>query len=369
MRTAFATFVSLLLISAAVEAAERHQTSAGPVMVEPVVEDLDTPWAVAFLPDGAFLITERDGRLLRIGRDGRRNAVAGVPEVWAYGQGGLLDVVVPRDFANSREIFLTYAEPAGDGARTAMAAARLSDDGARLEDLRVLFHQLDAPSGGQHFGSRVVEAPDGTLFITTGERAEFDPAQDLGSLKGKIVRINRDGSVPQDNPFVGKEGRPEIYSYGHRNVQGAALDLEGRLWTVEHGARGGDEINRPEPGLNYGWPVISYGTHYSGAEIGVGTSKPGMEQPKFYWDPSIAPAGMTIYSGRLWPDWRGDIFVGSLKYSFLSRLERDGDEVGDEERLFEDDYDRIRDVREGPDGSIWFLAEDDGTLYRMRPAE
>ena len=352
-----------------------HDTSAGEVAVARMAGPFAHPWAVAFLAQGAMLVTERGGRLWRLGPDGARAEVAGVPAVRAAGQGGLLDVVAARDFAASREIFLTYAEPVpeSDGAksRTAVAVARLSDDGQSLENLRVIFRQQPAVNATKHYGSRVVEAPDGTLWVTLGERGLPTQAQNPASHLGKIVRIARDGSVPRDNPLIGSLGLPEIWSFGHRNPQGAALDPEtGALWTVEHGAKGGDEINRPEAGRNYGWPVISYGTTYAGTQIGAGTEKAGMEQPLYYWDPSIAPSGMMIYSGRLWPGWRGDIFVGALKFELISRLDREGDSITGEERLFEGVYGRVRDVREGPGGAIWFLTDEaEGALYRVTPAE
>lgn len=363
-------WIAVLLAVAAPAAAEVHETSAGKVRVERIAGDLSRPWAVAFLPAGDLLVTERDsGILWRIAPDGeRRRRVEGVPAISSTGQGGLLDIVPARDFGSSRELFLSYAEPRPDGQATALAVARLSADGRQLEKLRVIFRMKRASGSGHHFGGRIVEAPDGALFLTLGERGRREAAQDLQAHNGKVVRVNRDGSIPPDNPFAAGGGLPEIWSFGHRNPQGAALDGEGRLWTVEHGAKGGDEVNRPEKGRNYGWPVISYGTHYSGATIGVGTSAPGMEQPVHYWDPSIAPSGMMIYSGKLWPAWKGDIFVGSLKFDYVARLERQGDAVAGEEALFRNDYRRIRDIREGPDGAIWFLSVGDGALYRVTPA-
>ena len=347
--------------------AERLQTSAGPVEVKPMVSGLDTPWAVAFLPDGGLLITERDGVLWRTDATGQRQAVQGLPEVRARGQGGLLDVVLDPGFAENNTIYLSYSEPVGiRSAGTAVARARLDD--LFLRDLQVIFRQAPDQTGGRHFGSRIVPDGNGHLYVTLGDRGEADLAQDLSTHMGKVVRIGTDGSVPADNPFVGSE-RPEIWSYGHRNPQGAALDETGQIWTVAHGARGGDEINRPLPGRNYGWPVISYGTTYAGFQIGEGTHKDGMEQPMWYWDPSIAPSGMAIYSGKLWPDWAGDIFVGSLKFDLISRLDRNGDSISGEEQLFQGRFGRIRDVREGPNGALWFLAEADGTLYRVTPAE
>lgn len=341
------------------------ETSAGDVRITPVVTSLDEPWAIGFLPDGGFLITERDGRLLHA-KDGTLITVSGLPEVADVGQGGLLDVLVPRDFASTREIFLSYAKPQGRGEGTALMRARLSGDGRSVSDVETIFELEPGSSGGRHFGSRIVEGRDGTLFLTIGDRGDRPSAQDLSRENGSVVRINRDGSVPADNPFVGRAGaQPEIWSFGHRNPQGATLDLSGNLVTVEHGARGGDEINRIKRGANYGWPEISYGRHYSGLRIGSGTEAPGMEQPAFYWDPSMAPSGMMIYSGKLWPEWRGDIFVGSLKFDYIARL--DGTPLAEVEQLTSDETARVRDIREAPDGTIWFLSVGQGALYRIAP--
>ncbi len=355
----------LLLFCGPVQAQNVLQTSAGPVRVTPVATGLDEPWAVGFLPGGGILITERGGSLL-LGTSGQLRRVSGVPAVLDQGQGGLLDVVVARDFETSREIFLSYSEPRVGGSGTALAVATLDQDAARLSDVKTIFRQRYASNKLQHFGSRIVEARDGSLYLTIGDRGVRDQAQDLNRHNGSVIRVNRDGSVPGNNPFVSGGGLPEIWSYGHRNPQGAALDLSGNLWTVEHGAQGGDEVNRPEAGKNYGWPVISYGVHYSGRKIGLGTSNAGMEQPEHFWDPSMAPSGMMIYSGRLWPAWKGDIFVGSLKFNYISRL--DGAQVKEDEQLFLDEFTRIRDVREAPDGTIWFLSVVDGALYRISPA-
>ena len=369
MRQAILSFVAVVGLVAPVPGlAEELETSAGPVEVRRAVAGLETPWAIAFLPDGGQLITERGGRLLLI-RDGKAVPVTGVPEVRAKGQGGLLDVQVARDFDTSREIFLTFSQPMRGGAGTALAVARLEAP-ARLSDLRVIFRQTDGSNAGRHFGSRVVEAPDGTLFLTIGDRGDRERAQDLGSRKGKVIRVARNGAIPPDNPFVGREGaEPAVWSYGHRNPQGAALGPDGAVWTVEHGPKGGDEINRPAAGRNHGWPVISFGEEYSGGTVGRGTAAEGMEQPLHYWDPSIAPSGMMIYSGRLWPEWKGDIFVGSLKFDMISRLSGGADSLVEAERLFEGEFPRIRDVREAPDGSIWFLSEDEGAAYRITPVE
>ena len=352
-------------VTATVALADDFVTSAGSIKVEQIVGGLDQPWAVGFLPDGAVLITERDGRVLVL-EDGVLTQLGGVPTVVDDGQGGLLDVLVPRDFAETRELFFSYAKPQRRGSGTAVFRATLQDGERNLTGVRTIFELTEGSSGGRHFGSRIVEAPDGHLFVTIGERGDRPSAQDLTRENGSVIRIAKDGSIPTDNPFLGDaNARPAIWSYGHRNPQGAALDLDGNLVTVEHGARGGDEINRIRPGANYGWPVIAYGRHYSGQPIGVGNAAPGLEQPDYYWDPSMAPSGMMIYSGKLWPEWRGDIFVGSLKFDYIARLE--GNPLTEVEQLSSDDTIRVRDVREAPDGTIWFLSVGNGALYRMSP--
>lgn len=360
------SLLALLLLALPAAAQDVLRTQAGQVSVQPIVTGLDTPWAVAPLPDGSFLITERDGDLLMGVPGSGISKIAGVPPVFNSGQGGLLDVVAARDFATSNEIFLTFSARNGRRGGTALAVARLDAAGKALRDLRIIFQMNAFSTQGRHFGSRVVEARDGTLFVTIGDRAKADLAQSLDVHNGKVIRVTRSGGIPSDNPFASGPA-PEIWSYGHRNAQGAALDLSGRLWTVEHGAAGGDEVNRPEPGRNYGWPVISYGTHYSGGKIGIGTAADGMEQPAHYWDPSIAPSGMMIYSGKLWPAWKGDMFVGSLKFDYISRLEL-GANAKEVEQLFPDQFGRIRDIREAPDGSIWFISVGEGAIYRMTPA-
>ncbi len=343
--------------------AQALSTSVGKIELTEMAGGLDTPWAVGILPDGSFLVTERDGNLLYVQGEEAR-AISGVPKVAASGQGGLLDVTIPRDFNQSREVFLTFSKPQKGGAGTAVAVARLSKNGTRLTNLRVIFEAFPGGSGGRHFGSRVVEANDGTLFVTIGDRGDAPQAQDRSNAMGSVIRINRDGSVPSDNPFVGQaEIRPEIWTYGHRNPQGADLDTRGRLWVSEHGARGGDEVNLVKPGANYGWPVISYGTHYSGEKIGEGTSKPGMEQPRLYWDPSIAPSGLMVYSGDMFPEWRGDIFVGSLKFDYIARLS--GDPLREVEQIKGPETERVRDIVQAPDGAIWFISVSQGAVYRL----
>lgn len=344
----------------------------GAVRVETIAPGLEHPWALAFLPDGRLLVTERPGRLRRVDQDGRvSEPLAGVPQVLARGQGGLLDITLDPHFADNRLVYLAYAEPGeGNTAGTAVARGRLGE--GRLEDVHVIYRQHPKVRGANHFGSRLVFARDGTLFVTQGERFDYrDAAQDLSSGLGKIVRIMPDGSVPRDNPFVGQAGvRPEIWSYGHRNVQSAALHPQtGQLWTVEHGARGGDELNRPEAGKNYGWPVITYGVDYSGAKIGEGTAKPGMEQPVYYWDPVIAPSGMTFYTGEAFPGWQGSILIGSLRPGLLVRLTLEDGRVAREERYLGDLGERIRDVRQGPDGLLYLLTDSrDGRILRVMPA-
>jgi glucose/arabinose dehydrogenase len=295
----------------------------------------------------------------------------GVPKVVARGQGGLLDIALDPRFEENRFIYLSYAEPGERGtAGTAVARGRLGN--GRLDDVQVIYHQQPKVDGGNHFGSRLVFGRDGTLFVTQGERFNYsEQAQDLSSHLGKIVRINADGSVPKDNPFVGSSGaRPEIWSYGHRNVQSAALDPQnGQLWTVEHGPRGGDELNHPEAGKNYGWPVIGYGVHYMGGKIGEGTAKAGMEQPVYYWDPVIAPSGMAFYTAEAFPDWKGNILIGSLTPGLLVRLVMKDGRVAREERYLADLRERIRDVRQGPDGFIYLVTDSrDGRILRISPA-
>ena len=358
--------VLTFLLAANGLAAAPLDTSVGRVEVAPVVRGLDEPWSVGFLPGGGLLITERDGRLLHVGRGGKHSEVAGLPPIAAVGQGGLLDVLVPRDFRQRREIFLSYARPEGRSAGTAVMRGRLSEDGGQLTQVKTIFSMTAPSRKGQHFGSRLVEARDGTLFLTIGDRGDRPSAQDVTRHNGSVLHLTRDGAPAPGNPDLGPDAQPEIWSYGHRNPQGAALDLQGDLWVNEHGARGGDEVNRIRRGANYGWPVIAYGRHYSGAKIGEGTAKSGMEQPEHYWDPSIAPSGMMFYSGKLWPAWRGDLFVGSLKFDYISRL--DGEPLREREQIKSAATERVRDIREAPDGSIWFLSVGQGTLYRMTPA-
>lgn len=346
--------------------------------IEIAVKGLAHPWGMAFLPDGRALITERQGRLrianLRTGT--LSGPVSGLPPVLARGQGGLLGIALHPQFAGNREIFLCFSEARDGGNGTSVFRARFNEDGTRLTDGRVIFRQMPAVDSTLHFGCRLVFDRAENLFVTLGDRySRRNDAQNLTSHLGKIIRIRPDGAAPPDNPFAGKasagkpEIRPEIWSYGHRNVQGATLHPEtGRLYTAEHGARGGDEINAPEAGRNYGWPVITYGIDYSGAKIGTSTHKEGMEQPLFYWDPSIAPSGATFYTGDKFPAWRGNLLVGGLAGSLLARLEFKNGVVTGETRYLEALGKRIRDVVEGPDGYIYLLTDEpDGALLRLVP--
>lgn len=336
-----------------------------------VAQGLVHPWALAFLPQGRFLVTERPGRMRVLEADGQAGApLAGLPAVDAGGQGGLLDVVIDSDFERNRTLYFCFSEAGEGGNSTALARARLSGDRQRLEAVKVIFSQRPKVASRAHFGCRIVEARDGTLFLTLGERYQrMNDAQKLDNHLGKVVRVGKDGSVPRDNPFTGRAGAlPEIWSYGHRNMQGATLAPDGTLWTHEHGPQGGDEINLPRAGLNYGWPVITWGEQYGGGKIGEGlTAKAGMEQPLHYWVPSIAPSGMAfLTSERYGPAPRGNLFVGSLKFGYLDRIELAGGKVQREHRI--EVGDRVRDVRQGPDGLLYLLTDSDrGRLLRLLP--
>lgn len=344
-------------------------TDATP-QVNEITTRLNSPWGMAFLPDGRLLVTERPGTLRVVTQGGEISApVNGVPDVVSAGQGGLLDVSLAPDFSENRMVYLTFSEARGDGKNgTSVARGRLSDDEQRLEGVEVIFRQMPPWDSNLHFGSRLVWDRDGLLYVTLGERSHVEPrqlAQDPTTHIGKVVRIRPDGSAPEGNPFVGKEGANEVWSLGHRNIQAAALHPQtGELWVVEHGPQGGDEINIPKAGKNYGWPVITYGEDYGGGPIGEGiTKKEGMEQPIYYWDPVIAPSGMTFYTGAMFEEWQGDLLVGSLNPGELVRLVLDGETVVGEERLLPD-VGRVRDVVQGPDGAVW-LVTDGGKLLKV----
>lgn len=374
------TFIALALLG------KLAQVQAQPLQAETVATGLQNPWGLAFLPDGRFLVTERPGRLRVVGVNGKLGMpVGGLPKIAAGGQGGLLDVLLDADFALNRQLYLCFSEPAATGSSnsTALARATLNADDTQLENWKVIFSQQPKVVSSAHFGCRIVESrapgvggqPDGKLFLTLGERySRKDDAQRLDNHHGKIIRINKDGSVPPDNPFVGKAGAlPEIWSYGHRNLQGAVLAPDGVLWTHEHGPQGGDEINLPKAGANYGWPIITYGENYGGGKIGEGlTRQTGMEQPLHYWVPSIAPSGMAfLTSERYGKAWQGNLFVGSLKFAYLDRIELSRPYAGQvvrESKLLDDTGERIRDVRQGPDGLLYVLTDSsNGQLIRLLP--
>ncbi len=375
--TTAATAVAFLVLGCSAQTAPAPPAGAiaseqATFAVEKVVDGLDTPWGLAFLPGGDMLITERPGRL-RLIREGilLPDPISGTPRVLAAGQGGMLDVAIDPAFADNKLVYLSYAGVDEDGRSSTRVARGRLVEGALL-DVEVIFRSNSASTSQVHWGSRLAFDPAGDLYVTIGDRGNKDSAQNLARHGGSVVRIKPDGSVPDDNPFIGKSGvRPEIFSYGHRNPQGMAVHPEtGRIWTQEHGPRGGDEVNLIETGVNYGWPEITWGINYSGEPVGKGLRElDGMAQPAHYWDPSIAPSGMTFYDGDAFPEWQGDLFVGALKFQLIARLEMEGDKVVAEERLLQGELGRIRDVRTGPDGFLYILTDDpNGALYRLQPA-
>jgi glucose/arabinose dehydrogenase len=364
-------FIAAALFAAAGAAAQTYRSDAHAFRIVKLVEGLDHPWSLAFLPDGRMLVTERPGRL-RVIADGKLEPkpIDGLPEVTQYGQGGLHDVALHPQFEQNRLVYLAYAARGADGVGTELARARLGE--GRLENLRVLFRQSPKGRAGQHFGGRIVFDRAGYLYLTLGDRGERDRAQLPDDHAGSVIRLHDDGRVPRDNPFAGKPGwKPEKFTLGNRNIQGAALHPQtGELWTHEHGPQGGDEINIIRAGVNYGWPVITYGRNYGlGTRIGEGTEKQGMAQPLYYWVPSIAPSGMAFYTGGRFPRWKGNLFVGALRDQMLVRLVLKGEKVVTEERLLKGVLGRIRDVRAGPDGFLYLLTDErNGMLVRLEPA-
>lgn len=379
MKKAFAIAAILALEAATPAAAQQvFRTERQAIVVAPLATGLSHPWGLVFLPGGEMLVSERPGNLRIVSEDGTLGApIAGVPAVDARGQGGLLGLALHPDFAENRLVYMSFSEPGENGANsTAVARGQLSEDGKRLTGVRVIFSQVPKVRSAFHFGSRLVFDREGRLFVTLGERAYDEvrvQAQELNSHLGKIVRLNDDGSVPADNPFVNSPGaKPEIWSMGHRNVQGAALHPQtGKLWTIEHGPRGGDELNIPEAGKNYGWPLISYGVNYDGTPVGTGKSEmPGMEPPIYQWTPVIAPGNMTFYTGAMFPGWNGNLLIAGLASNALVRLELNDHKVTHEERLLTELGQRLRDVVEGPDGALYILTdEDNGAILKVTPAK
>jgi glucose/arabinose dehydrogenase len=369
VRFGFALLLLALPLSGATALAQ-----AQTVRAVTVAEGIRMGWALAFLPDGSMLVTERPGAIRVVSAKGIVGPpLGGVPKVAFGGQGGLLDLIVDREFAKNRMLYFCFSEAGDGGNSTALASAKLTPDARLLTDVRVIFRQQPKVESRHHFGCRIVEANDGTLFMTLGDRfSRMQDAQTLDTHHGKVIRIAKDGRAPPDNPFAGRSGaRAEIWSLGHRNLQGATLDAAGRLWTHEHGPQGGDELNRTEAGKNYGWPVITYGENYGGGKIGDGiTEKAGLEQPAKYWVPSIAPSGMAfLTSEKYGAAWRNNFFIGSLKFRYFARLPLEGDKVGAEQRVM-DLGQRVRDVRQGPDGFLYVLTEDQrGRIVRLEPAQ
>jgi aldose sugar dehydrogenase len=354
--------------SASAPSSPQPQHEADPFTLTAIAKGLQNPWGLALLPDGRYLVTERPGRLRLVAKDGTLSEpLGGIPEVYARGQGGLLDVTLSPKFAEDKLVYFSFSEPGEGGAGTAIGRGKLGEKA--LENVEVIWRQTPKVNSPNHWGSRIVFRPDGTLYVTLGDRFNQRPlVQDTSTTIGKVIRINADGSVPKDNPFAGKaDAKGEIRSLGHRSSQAATLHPQtNQLWTVEHGARGGDELNHPEAGKNYGWPVITYGIDYSGVKIGEGTEKEGMEQPVYYWDPVIAPSGAVFYTGDAFPDWKGDLFVGSLQPGGLVRLKLEDGKVTKETRYIGNPKQRVRDIQQGADGLLYIITDSpQGQLIRL----
>jgi glucose/arabinose dehydrogenase len=370
-----ATFLILALTTTGVLAQQTFTTEQAQISVSTIADGLDHPWGIAVLPDGSMLVTERSGALRFVSAEGKMgDPIAGVPEVDARDQGGLLDITLHPKFAENRWVYLSFSEKGEGGNSTAVARGTLSEENSKLENLQVVFSQKPKVRSTMHFGSRIVFDRDGKMFVGLGERSHErfrGQAQELNSHLGKVVRLNDDGSVPQDNPFANRDDAlPEIWSYGHRNIQAAALHPgTGEIWTIEHGPRGGDEVNKPQPGKNYGWPVVSHGINYDGTPVGTGEKDaPGMEDPIYTWTPVIAPSGMLFYSGKAFPEWRGDLLVGGLRAGSLVRLEIEGESIVGEERLLKELGYRIRDVAEGSEGELLVITDDgNGRILKVVP--
>lgn len=346
----------------------KTKSQAGEVEVQNITGGLTHPWALAFLPDGRILVTERPGQVRILDKNNKLSApIVGVPKVFNEGQGGLLDVALDPDFSKNKYVYLSYAEPgANNTASTALGRGKLEND--QLKDFTVIFRQQPKLEGPNHFGSRIVFSPEGKLFLTLGERFKFDPAQDLSNTLGTIVRINPDGSVPKDNPFVGqKNAKNEIWSYGHRNIESAAFDPKtGKLWIAEMGPKGGDELNQPEPGKNYGWPIVSWGRHYDLRDIPDPTTRPEFANAVIHWTPVISPSGMEFYTGEMFPEFKGNMLIGGLTAQGIVRVQIDGEQAREVGRIGLGA--RTRDVEQAPDGSIYVVTDqDDGNVWRLIP--
>ncbi len=370
MRVLFLSVFTILLIPSITLADNSFKTEKYTIIAERLVDGLQHPWAIEFLPDGSMLVSERPGYLRKVKQGVVSKPIKGLPKLRAFGQGGLLDIALDPNFESNQLIYLSYAGVNEDGVGTEVVKARLQDN--RLEDATVIFSLNFKNESGYHFGSRLQFDKQGDLYISLGDRGEMDRAQDLSDHAGSLIRVKADGSIPTDNPFINKQGaQPEIYTWGNRNMQGMAMHPDsGAIWTVEHGPQGGDELNLMQAGKNYGWPVITYGKNYgTGTDIGEGTEKAGMEQPVHYWVPSIATSSLLFYDGEQFSDWQGNAFVGSLKFGQLARLEMKGNKVVHEERLLNGKLGRIRDVKQGPDGLIYVITdEQNGAIYRLKPA-
>jgi glucose/arabinose dehydrogenase len=370
-RIVLAASIALALSTTAFAAAPsspQPQHEPDPFTLTTIAKGLQNPWGLALLPDGRYLVTERPGRLRLVAKDGTLSEpLGGVPEVLARGQGGLLDITLSPKFSEDKLVYFSFAEPGEGGAGTAVGRGKLGEKA--LENVEVIWRQTPKVNSPNHWGSRIVFRPDGTLYVTLGDRFNQRPlVNDLSTTIGKVVRINSDGSIPKDNPFVGKAGvKGEIWSAGHRSVQAATLDPKtNQLWTVEHGARGGDELNHPEAGKNYGWPTITYGIDYNGSKIGEGTEKEGLEQPVYYWDPVIAPSGAVFYTGDAFPDWKGDFFVGSMQPGGLVRLKIENGKVTKETRYIGNPKQRVRDIQQGTDGLLYIITDSpQGQIIRL----
>jgi glucose/arabinose dehydrogenase len=370
LTAAIASCLLASTVNAAAPSSPQPKHAPDPFKLTVVAAGLEHPWGLAHLGDGRIIVTERAGRMRLVSKDGKlSDPLGGIPEVFARGQGGLLDVTLSPKFDQDQLVYFSFSEPGEGGAGTAVARGKLGSNA--LDSVEVIWRQTPKVNSPNHWGSRIVFRPDGTLYVTLGDRFNQRPlVQDLSTTIGKIVRLNLDGSIPQDNPFVGKAGaKGEIWSSGHRSNQAAALHPQtNQLWTVEHGARGGDELNHPEAGKNYGWPVITYGVDYSGVKIGEGTEKEGMEQPVYYWDPVIAPSGATFYTGNVFPEWKGDLFVGSLNPGGLVRLKIENGLVTKETRYIGNPRQRVRDVQQGPDGLLYVITDSpQGQILRLDP--